>query len=64
MAEIGRYFANCHEKQEKNPNRFLLYIAASSRMASDGLNSIKYDVAFGEKTYLFTRFFVLYRDNV
>lgn len=60
---IGRYFANCHDKQKRNSKRFLLYVNAKSRMDSDGLNSLKYNLVKKEQTYLFTRFFVSYNDN-
>lgn len=61
--EIGRYFANCHNKQKKNPNRFFLYVSAKSRMTSDGLNSLDYSVKSRESTFLFTRVYVSYKDN-
>ncbi|CAF1032515.1 unnamed protein product [Brachionus calyciflorus] len=61
--KIGRYFANCHEKQSKNPNRFVLYMTASSRMETDGLNSMKYRVIKIEKNNLFTRLFVTYKND-
>lgn len=61
---VGRYFANCHEMQEKNPDRFLLYMTASSRMDADGLNSINYRIDRTEKTFVYTRYFVFYKDNV
>ena len=64
LPDVGRYFANCHEMQEKNPNRFLLFMTASSRMDVDGLNSISYRIDRVEKTFLFTRYFVFYKDNV
>jgi beta-1,4-galactosyltransferase 1 len=60
---IGRYFANCHEKQDKNPDRFVLYMGASSRLDTDGLNSIKYQLVKLEKTLLYTRIYVSYKDS-
>ncbi|CAF0873722.1 unnamed protein product [Brachionus calyciflorus] len=60
--DVGRYFANCHEKQEKNPYRFMLYMTAASRMSTDGLNSIKYKLIKTEKNKLFTRFYVKYKN--
>ena len=60
---IGRYFANCHEKQIKNPDRFVLYMGASNRLDNDGLNSIKYKLIETEKSFLFTRFYVSYLDD-
>ena len=60
--EIGRYFANCHEKQEKNPYRFMLFMTAASRMKTDGLNSMKYKVVKKEKNSLFTRIYVKYKN--
>ncbi|RNA44169.1 beta-1-4-N-acetylgalactosaminyltransferase bre-4-like [Brachionus plicatilis] len=61
--EIGRYFANCHELQPKNPNRFLLYISSSSRIRTDGLNSVHYKIIQIEKNTLFTRFYVKYSNE-
>lgn len=62
--EIGRYFANCHDPQVKNPDRYLLYITARSRMQVDGLNSIAYEINGLEKNLLFTRFYVSYNDSL
>lgn len=61
--EIGRYFANCHKKQDRNPDRFILYLQAMSRLESDGLNSLEYKRARIEKNFLFTRIYVSYLDN-
>ena len=61
--EVGRYFANCHEQQAKNPNRFILYLKSNSRAETDGLNSIDYQVASVEKNSIFTRFYISYKNN-
>lgn len=60
---VGRYFANCHSKQAKNPNRFLLYVSAKIRMTEDGLKSLQYKVDRTERRLLFTRKFVSYEDK-
>ena len=45
--DIGRYYANCHKQQGRNPDRFILYIKANTRVESDGLNSIQYQKVKG-----------------
>lgn len=61
--QVGRYFANCHQVQERNPDRFLLYIGASSRLSTDGLNSVKYKKIKTVKSPLYTRFYISYNDK-
>lgn len=58
---VGRYFANCHVKQEKNPQRLYLYVKAKTNLISDGLSTLQYDLLRAEKKVLFTRFFVSYK---
>jgi hypothetical protein len=59
---IGRYYANCHEKQERNPNRFILYIKAGARLKTDGLNSARYKVFEIQRRTIFTRIYISYEN--
>lgn len=61
--QIGRYYANCHKQQSRNPDRFILYIKANARVETDGLNSISYRKTKVLRTKLFTRIFISYKNN-
>lgn len=61
--DIGRYYANCHKQQVRNPDRFILYIKANTRVDSDGLNSINYKRVSIEKNKLFTHVYISYQNN-
>jgi hypothetical protein len=43
--------------------RFILYLRASSRAETDGLNSLNYKLVKIEEKTLFTRFYVSYSDK-
>lgn len=58
---IGRYFANCHEKDEdENEIRFNLLKDSESRITKEGLNSVNYSVLKVLKNKLYTLFLVYY----
>lgn len=59
--DVGRYFANCHEK-DKNENsiRFDLLKQSDQRMDQDGLNTLNYQVINVSKNKMFTLFNVHY----
>jgi hypothetical protein len=61
--DIGRYYANCHKQQGRNPDRFILYIKANTRVDSDGLNSVHYQKVKVVKNTIFTRIFISYKNN-
>lgn len=62
--DIGRYFANCHEKDEhENTIRYELLKNSDARMKQDGLNSLDYRVLKVFKNKLFTLFHVYYQKN-
>ncbi len=62
--QVGRYYANCHKQSTKNPNRFILYIKAClQRQVTDGLNSLAYSIEKIEKSYLYTKIYIHYKND-
>ncbi|RNA27689.1 Beta-1-4-N-acetylgalactosaminyltransferase bre-4 [Brachionus plicatilis] len=61
--ENGRYYANCHKQQKRNPNRFIQYLNSRNRQTKDGLNSLDYKIIKWEKSNLFIRIFISYHEN-
>lgn len=62
--EIGRYFMAGHTRdQEINSERFKLLNAATTRMKTDGLNSLEYKVNDTITSKLFTKVIVSYDQN-
>ena len=61
---VGRYYANCHKQQKRNPDRFLLYMQSNMRsFDKEGLNTVKYKLETKNKSSLFTHIFISYDDK-
>jgi hypothetical protein len=57
---VGRYYANCHDKEKPNEEREKLLKNSIDRMWKDGLNSLIYNVNKVNKNKLFTNFLIYY----
>jgi GT2 family glycosyltransferase len=56
---IARYSMIKHKKQDANPLRFHFLNGGTSRMALDGINSLKYKLVKTERLKLFTKIIVV-----
>lgn len=58
---VGRYFANCHEKDDQeNSIRYHLLKDSDMRINQEGLNNLNYNVLKTYKNQLFTLLHVYY----
>ena len=60
---IGRFYANCHKQQTRNPDRFIVYLKSKYSSEYDGLNSLMYEVKKIERSYLYTKYYISYSNN-